>query len=74
MARLAASVEYTPDDDNAAFRALGGYIGVFGAPRNDGSTSIAMTAPTVMETDGGGGHGDLHDGADRDGGRRRRGR
>lgn len=53
--RFAASVAYANngDDNNSPFRALARYIGVFGTPENEGSTSIAMTAPVVMEQDDG---------------------
>ena len=48
--RYAASVEYvSADDTSTPFMTLAKYIGVFGAPQNEGSTSIAMTAPVVME-------------------------
>mmetsp|Transcript_15378 Transcript_15378/g.23389 ORF Transcript_15378/g.23389 Transcript_15378/m.23389 type:complete len:242 (-) Transcript_15378:223-948(-) len=46
--RYAASVEYSSSQNNA-FRDLARYIGVFGTPENQGTTSIAMTAPVVME-------------------------
>eukprot|EP00584_Thalassiosira_punctigera_P008534 CAMPEP_0172534308 /NCGR_PEP_ID=MMETSP1067-20121228/6723_1 /TAXON_ID=265564 ORGANISM="Thalassiosira punctigera, Strain Tpunct2005C2" /NCGR_SAMPLE_ID=MMETSP1067 /ASSEMBLY_ACC=CAM_ASM_000444 /LENGTH=282 /DNA_ID=CAMNT_0013319085 /DNA_START=81 /DNA_END=929 /DNA_ORIENTATION=+ len=53
--RFAASVTYPSDgrddDNNSPFRTLAGYIGVFGNAQNEGSTSIAMTAPVVMERD-----------------------
>lgn len=51
--RYAASVTYANrgDDNNSPFRTLARYIGVFGTPENEGSTSIAMTAPVVMEQD-----------------------
>lgn len=50
--RFAASVEYdNANDTGSPFRTLAGYIGVFGTPQNEGSTSIAMTAPVVMEQD-----------------------
>lgn len=50
--RFAASVTYQskgPDDTSSPFRTLAGYIGVFGTAQNEGSTSIAMTAPVVVE-------------------------
>ncbi|KAL3785409.1 hypothetical protein ACHAW5_010374 [Stephanodiscus triporus] len=47
--RYAASVEYASDDTSTPFGTLAKYIGVFGTPQNEGSTSIAMTAPVVME-------------------------
>jgi len=37
-------------DENSAFRLLAKYIGVFGKPENEGATTIAMTAPVVMES------------------------
>mmetsp|Transcript_14947 Transcript_14947/g.31739 ORF Transcript_14947/g.31739 Transcript_14947/m.31739 type:complete len:280 (-) Transcript_14947:37-876(-) len=59
--RFAASVTYTVnnnggDDNNndnvkSPFGILAKYIGVFGTPQNEGSTSIAMTAPVIMEQD-----------------------
>lgn len=51
--RYAASVTYTQGgkDDNSGFSMLAKYIGVFGTAQNEGSTSIAMTAPVVMEQD-----------------------
>lgn len=48
--RFAASVEYS-DGTSSPFGTLAKYIGVFGTPQNEGSTSIAMTAPVVMEQD-----------------------
>jgi hypothetical protein len=48
--RYAASVECAnANDTSTPFRALATYIGVFGKPQNEGSTSMAMTAPVVME-------------------------
>lgn len=52
--RFAASVTYAnddgdDDDNNSPFRTLARYIGVFGTAENEGSTSISMTAPVVME-------------------------
>jgi len=46
--RFAASVEYSAGT-SSPFGTLAKYIGVFGTPQNEGSTSIAMTAPVVME-------------------------
>eukprot|EP01083_Nonionella_stella_P048332 129293_1 len=53
--RYAASVTYADngDDNNSPFRTLAGYIGVFGNAQNEGSTSISMTAPVVMEKEDG---------------------
>ena len=52
--RFAASVEYSNTDETGTpFRTLARYIGVFGTPENEGTTSIAMTAPVVMENDNG---------------------
>mmetsp|Transcript_1664 Transcript_1664/g.2473 ORF Transcript_1664/g.2473 Transcript_1664/m.2473 type:complete len:222 (-) Transcript_1664:34-699(-) len=42
------------DGNSGGFRALAGYIGVGGAPKNDGGVSVAMTAPVVTEKAGGG--------------------
>ena len=50
--RYGASVEYSAADTSTPFGILAKYIGVFGAPQNSGSTSIAMTAPVVMEDEG----------------------
>jgi hypothetical protein len=50
--RFAATITYKNTGDgseNSPFGALAKYIGVFGSPQNDGSQSIAMTAPVVME-------------------------
>jgi hypothetical protein len=47
--RFAASVEYSSSETSPPFMTLAKYIGVFGTPQNEGSTSIAMTAPVVME-------------------------
>ena len=50
--RYAASVEYVSagaDDTSTPFGLLAKYIGVFGTPQNEGSGSIAMTAPVIME-------------------------
>jgi SOUL heme-binding protein len=51
--RLAAETSYLYTDassTSAPFRALASYIGVFGTPQNEGTTSIAMTAPVAMAT------------------------
>jgi hypothetical protein len=51
--RFAASVTYASGDDTSSpFGTLAKYIGVFGTAQNEGSTSIAMTAPVIMEQDG----------------------
>ena len=43
--RYAASVEYSANGDTSSpFRTLARYIGVFGTPENEGSTSIAMVS------------------------------
>ena len=43
--RFAASVEYSAKGDTSSpFRTLARYIGVFGTPENEGSTSIAMVS------------------------------
>ena len=48
--RFAAEVSYRDADDTGSpFRALAGYIGVFGKPENEGGESISMTAPVVIE-------------------------
>ncbi|KAL7492352.1 hypothetical protein ACHAWT_001574 [Skeletonema menzelii] len=50
--RFAATITYKNTGDkseNSPFGALAKYIGVFGTPQNEGDTSIAMTAPVVME-------------------------
>eukprot|EP00978_Attheya_sp_CCMP212_P032055 scaffold123458_cov45-Attheya_sp.AAC.4 len=48
--RFAAEVEYmTGNGENSPFGQLAKYIGVFGAPENEGDEKIAMTAPVVME-------------------------
>ena len=50
--RFAATIAYKNTGDkseNSPFGALARYIGVFGTPQNEGDTSIAMTAPVVME-------------------------
>ena len=61
--RFAAEVNFYDDDDDdddenedmsSPFRALAGYIGVFGSPENEGSESIRMTAPVVIEGSGAG--------------------
>lgn len=56
--RYAAQVEYSAsgsgssgsNDANTPFRALAQYIGVFGEAQNQGTQSMAMTAPVAMET------------------------
>mmetsp|Transcript_10315 Transcript_10315/g.22972 ORF Transcript_10315/g.22972 Transcript_10315/m.22972 type:complete len:278 (+) Transcript_10315:118-951(+) len=48
--RFAASVTYADNGDTGSpFGILASYIGVFGTAKNEGSTSMAMTAPVVME-------------------------
>lgn len=48
--RFAASVTYGGDQDTGSpFGTLASYIGVFGTAQNEGSTSMAMTAPVVMD-------------------------
>jgi hypothetical protein len=48
--RFAAEVAYSnPGDTGSPFRALAGYIGVFGTAANEGGQKISMTAPVVME-------------------------
>lgn len=49
--RFAATVTYASEGDRSPFGTLARYIGVFGTPQNEGSTSISMTAPVVMEQD-----------------------
>ena len=55
--RFAATCLYNADDDednmSSPFRALAGYIGVFGKPQNEGHESISMTAPVVIHQGGG---------------------
>jgi len=49
--RFAIETEWTSlgtGDTNSPFFALAKYIGVIGEPQNEGSTSIAMTAPVIM--------------------------
>jgi len=48
---IAATVEAEGEALKASdgFRALAGYIGAFGAPKNDGGGKIAMTAPVVTQ-------------------------
>ena len=47
--RFAASVEYSANGDTSSpFRTLARYIGVFGTPENEGSTSIAMVSWLVL--------------------------
>ncbi len=48
--RYAIETEYQVGRDGDGFRALAGYIGVGTQPQNEGSTSIAMTAPVVTES------------------------
>lgn len=50
--RFAASVTYDEDSQNSGFGTLASYIGVFGTAKNEGATSMAMTAPVVMEQQG----------------------
>jgi hypothetical protein len=48
--RFAATCSYDDADDmDSPFRALAGYIGVFGKAQNDGQETISMTAPVVIE-------------------------
>lgn len=49
--RFAATVTYADTGENSPFGILASYIGVFGTAKNEGSTSMAMTAPVVMEQD-----------------------
>jgi len=42
-----------PNGNSNAFRMLAGYIGVTSAPKNSGSTAIAMTAPVVQTPEAG---------------------
>lgn len=54
--RFVAEVDYSASENTGRpFRTLAGYIGVFGDPKNEGKTSMAMTAPVAMERSGGGG-------------------
>lgn len=49
-ARPTAEAAYAdPQNNGTPFRALAGYIGVFGNPQNEGKQVMAMTAPVVME-------------------------
>jgi len=52
--RFVAEVEYAGGNRNTGtpFRALARYIGVFGEAENEGSESMAMTAPVAMERKG----------------------
>mmetsp|Transcript_19150 Transcript_19150/g.27253 ORF Transcript_19150/g.27253 Transcript_19150/m.27253 type:complete len:228 (-) Transcript_19150:453-1136(-) len=50
--RFAIETEWTSSTTGTPFFALAKYIGVIGEPQNEGSTSIAMTAPVVMENVG----------------------
>jgi hypothetical protein len=45
--RFAIETDYSRDNTGNAFRSLAGYIGVGGAPQNEGSASISMTAPVA---------------------------
>ena len=47
--RYVCETSFTGSDTSSGFRALAGYIGVMGPPQNEGSQSISMTAPVVME-------------------------
>eukprot|EP00980_Cylindrotheca_fusiformis_P003699 scaffold821_cov122-Cylindrotheca_fusiformis.AAC.3 len=48
--RFAATCSYDEAEDmDSPFKALAGYIGVFGKPQNEGEVSISMTAPVVIE-------------------------
>ena len=49
-----AEVDYAGGDKNTGspFRALAKYIGVFGEAQNEGTESMAMTAPVAMERKG----------------------
>ncbi|CAJ1966128.1 unnamed protein product [Cylindrotheca closterium] len=44
------AIETDNSKENNAFRLLAGYIGVGGPPQNEGSKSIAMTAPVATTT------------------------
>jgi hypothetical protein len=46
--RFAAEVSYS-DGEGSPFMVLAKYIGVFGSPENEGSESISMTAPVVIQ-------------------------
>jgi len=52
--RFVAEVEYAGGNNNTGkpFRALARYIGVFGEAENEGTESMAMTAPVAMERKG----------------------
>mmetsp|Transcript_29242 Transcript_29242/g.62650 ORF Transcript_29242/g.62650 Transcript_29242/m.62650 type:complete len:152 (-) Transcript_29242:599-1054(-) len=52
--RFVAEVDYAGGDKNTGspFRALAKYIGVFGEAQNEGTESMAMTAPVAMERKG----------------------
>ena len=50
--RYAIETEFAIGQQSAGFRALAGYIGVGTAPQNEGSVSVAMTAPVVTENSG----------------------
>jgi hypothetical protein len=45
--RFAIETDYSRDNTGNAFRSLAGYICVGGAPQNEGSASISMTAPVA---------------------------
>ena len=47
------AAETAMSTENGAFNALARYIGVFGEAENEGSQSMAMTAPVVKESQGG---------------------
>lgn len=54
--RFAAEADYPTGDnsDDTPFTVLAKYIGVFGTPENKGSEKISMTAPVVIDRQGGG--------------------
>jgi hypothetical protein len=54
--RFAAEAAYPAgdNDDDTPFSVLARYIGVFGTPENEGSEKISMTAPVVIDRQGGG--------------------
>lgn len=54
--RFAAEADYSTGDnsDDTPFTVLARYIGVFGTPENEGSEKISMTAPVVIDRQGGG--------------------
>lgn len=47
--RYAIETEFPKGRESLGFRALAGYIGVGTVPQNEGSVSVAMTAPVVTE-------------------------